>query len=159
MNLRVGQGFDLHRTQAGRPLVLGGVRIPSAFGLAGHSDADVLLHAITDAVLGALALGDIGLWFPDTDERWRDADSRRLLEIVLADERVRDWRLVNLDCTLFAEQPRFAPWREQICESLRRIFGCEAGRISVKAKTAEKCGEIGRGEAIAAAAVILLESA
>ena len=157
MNLRIGQGFDLHRTQAGRPLWLGGVLIPNEFGLLGHSDADVLLHAIIDAILGALSCGDIGQWFPDTDDKWLNADSKELLKTVLADERVRAWKLVNLDCTLFAERPKLAPLRDKIRESLRQLFDCHLDQISIKAKTAEKCGEIGRGEAIAASAIILLQ--
>ncbi len=157
MNFRIGQGFDLHRTQTGRPLFLGGISIPNDFGLQGHSDADVLLHAIIDALLGALACGDIGQWFPDTDDKWLDADSKILLKTVLQDERIRKWKLVNLDCTVFAERPKLAPWRDKIRESLRQIFDCRLDQISVKAKTAEKCGEIGRQEAIAAAAILLLE--
>ena len=153
---RIGQGFDLHRTKQGRRLVIGGVEIPSAFGLDGHSDADVLLHAVTDAFLGALALGDIGQWFPDKDPKYLDADSAELLRTVLRDKAFQGWRLVNLDCTLFAEAPKFSPWSLKVRTSLASIIGCDLSQVSVKAKTNEKLDAIGRGEAIAASAILLL---
>ncbi len=153
---RIGQGFDLHRTKQGRHLVIGGVEIPSAFGLDGHSDADVLLHAVTDAFLGALALGDIGQWFPDKDPKYLDADSAELLRTVLRDKTFQGWRLVNLDCTLFAEAPKFSPWSLKVRASLATIIGCDLSQVSVKAKTNEKLDAIGRGEAIAASAILLL---
>ena len=134
MSFRIGQGFDLHRTVEGRPLVIGGVSIPSQFGLLGHSDADVLLHAIIDALLGALAAGDIGIWFPDTAPAYKDANSADLLRTVLASNIFKGWRIVNLDCTVFAEQPKFAPWREQIRASLANILNCTVETISVKVR-------------------------
>lgn len=156
--IRIGHGYDLHRIVPDRALVLGGVHIPWDRGLLGHSDADVLLHAVTDAVLGALALGDIGRWFPDTDPRWRGADSADLLRQVLADPRVQPWRLGNLDATIQAERPKLAPHMDAIRQSLATLFGAEVAAISVKAKTMEGTGAIGQGEAMAAHAVILLES-
>ena len=158
MSFRIGQGFDLHRTVEGRPLVIGGVVIPSQFGLLGHSDADVLLHAIIDALLGALAAGDIGTWFPDTEPAYKDADSADLLRTVLASNIFKGWRIVNLDCTVFAEQPKFAPWREQIRASLANILNCPMENISVKAKTNEKLDAVGAGLAISASAIVLLEN-
>lgn len=155
--IRIGHGYDLHRIVPDRPLILGGVTIPWDRGLLGHSDADVLLHAITDAVLGALALGDIGRWFPDTDPQWRGADSAALLRQVLADPRVQPWRLVNLDATLQAERPKLAPHMDAIRQSIAAIFGADVAAVSVKAKTMEGTGPIGQGEAIAAHAVLLLQ--
>lgn len=157
MSFRVGQGFDLHRTVEGRALIIGGVHIPSQFGLLGHSDADVLLHAIIDALLGALAAGDIGTWFPDTDPAYKNADSAELLRKVLASEVFQGWRIVNLDCTIFAEKPKFAPWREQIRASIANILECPIENISVKAKTNEKLDAVGEGLAISASAIVLLE--
>ena len=157
MDLRIGQGYDIHRLAEGRELWLGGVRILSPVGLVGHSDADALLHAIIDAVLGALALGDIGGWFPDTDETWRGADSKMLLRRVLEDERVSAWRLVNLDCTIIAERPKLMAYKETIRASLATLVGCGMDRVSVKAKTHEKLDSLGAGEALSAIAVVLLE--
>jgi 2-C-methyl-D-erythritol 2,4-cyclodiphosphate synthase len=154
--MRIGHGFDLHRVVPDRRLVLGGVTIPWDRGLLGHSDADVLLHAITDAVLGAFALGDIGQWFPDTDPKWRGADSADLLRQVLADTRVGHWRLSNLDATIQAERPKLAPHIPAIRQSIADIFGVAIDQISIKATTMEGTDAIGRGEAIAAHAVILL---
>ena len=122
MDLRIGQGYDIHRLAEGRELWLGGIRIASPVGLVGHSDADALLHAVIDAVLGALALGDIGGWFPDTDETWRGADSKMLLRRVLEDERVASWRLVNLDCTIIAERPKLMAHKEAIRSSLAALL-------------------------------------
>jgi 2-C-methyl-D-erythritol 2,4-cyclodiphosphate synthase len=157
MDLRIGQGYDIHRLAEGRELWLGGVRIPSPVGLVGHSDADALLHSIIDAVLGALALGDIGGWFPDTDETWRGADSKQLLLRVLKDERVSAWHLVNLDCTIIAERPKLMTYKETIRASLAALFGCDVTCVSVKAKTHEKLDSLGAGEALSAIAVVLLE--
>ena len=157
MDLRIGQGYDIHRLAEGRELWLGGLHIPSPIGLVGHSDADAVLHAVIDAVLGALALGDIGGWFPDTDETWRGADSRELLRTVLRDDRVAKWRLVNLDCTVIAERPKLMAWKEAIRASMAELFGCGTERISVKAKTHEKLDSLGAGEALSAIAVVLLE--
>ena len=157
MDLRIGQGYDIHRLAEGRELWLGGVHIPSPVGLVGHSDADALLHAVIDAVLGALALGDIGGWFPDTDETWRGADSKLLLRRVLEDERVAAWRLVNLDCTVIAERPKLMVHKEAIRASLAALFGCGVECVSVKAKTHERLDSLGAGEALSAIAVVLLE--
>ena len=157
MDLRIGQGYDIHRLVEGRELWLGGVHIPSSIGLLGHSDADALLHSVIDAVLGALALGDIGGWFPDTDEAWRGADSRELLRTVLNDSRVAEWRLVNLDCTVIAERPKLMAYKETIRASLAELFSRGTERISVKAKTHEKLDSLGAGEALSAIAIVLLE--
>ena len=157
MDLRIGQGYDIHRLAEGRELWLGGIRIPSPVGLVGHSDADALLHAVIDAVLGALALGDIGGWFPDTDETWRGADSKMLLQRVLEDERVAAWHLVNLDCTIVAERPKLMAHKEAIRSSLAALFECDVTCVSVKAKTHEKLDSLGAGEALSAIAVVLLE--
>jgi 2-C-methyl-D-erythritol 2,4-cyclodiphosphate synthase len=154
--IRIGHGFDLHRIVPERDLVLGGIRIPWDRGLLGHSDADVLLHAVTDAILGALALGDIGRWFPDTDPQWRGADSAELLRHVLADVRAQPWRLGNLDATIQAERPKLAPHIEGIRDSLATILDADRDLISVKAKTMEGTGAIGQQEAMAAHVVVLL---
>jgi len=153
--LRIGQGYDLHRVTPGRPLRLGGITIPAPFGLDGHSDADVLLHAVIDAMLGSMALGDIGGWFPDTDPQWLGVDSRVLLQTVLDDPRMAAWHLVNLDCTIIAEHPKLAPWRSPIQQSLAAQFGVPPECISIKAKTNEGVDAVGSGEAIAAWAVLL----
>ena len=156
MKLRVGQGFDVHALVPGRPLVLGGVEIASTRGLLGHSDADVLLHAITDAILGAAAMGDIGQLFPDTDAAYENADSRLLLQ--QAAKRVRDagWRIENIDATVIAEQPRIAPHVAAMCQTIAASCDISANAVSVKGKTTEKLGFTGRGEGIAALAVALL---
>jgi 2-C-methyl-D-erythritol 2,4-cyclodiphosphate synthase len=156
MTMRIGEGWDTHPLVAGRPLVLGGVTIPHTHGLAGHSDADALAHAITDALLGAAALGDIGRHFPDSDERFRGADSLRLL--AEAARRVRDagFELGNVDSTVVAQAPRLAPHIEAMRERLAQALGIDIACVNVKAKTAEKMGPVGRGEAIEARAVCLL---
>jgi len=156
-SFRIGQGFDLHCIVEGRQLFIGGVNVPAPFGLEGHSDADALLHAITDAFLGAFALGDIGQWFPDNDPQFLNADSRILLKTVLSCDQLKQWKLVNLDCTIFAERPKIAPWREAIRASLAAILDCDISQVSVKAKTNEKQDAIGQGKALAAAAIVLLE--
>jgi len=153
---RVGHGFDVHRTADHRPLVLGGVPVPCTFGLLGHSDADVLLHAVTDAVLGALALGDIGQWFPDTDPQFAGISSVILLQQVLDDDRVRTWELMNLDCTIFAETPRLAVHVPAIRQSIADVFAVNVELVSVKATTTEKLGFVGRGEGLAAEAVVMM---
>ena len=158
MKLRVGTGFDIHRLAPGRPLLLGGVRIPHPSGLAGHSDADALLHAVADALLGAAGLGDLGRLFPDTDPRYAGADSAVLLREVLGRVRAAGWRPVNVDSTLIAERPRLAPHLDAMRENLARLLGMEAGAVSVKAKTHEGLDALGRGEAIAAQAIALLEA-
>lgn len=155
-DFRIGQGYDVHALVPGRRLVLGGVEIPGPMGLLGHSDADALLHALTDAVLGALALGDIGNWFPDDDPRWKGADSARLFEAAIEAARGDGWRIGNVDSTIIAQAPRLAPYVRQMRENLARLCGSSAGQISVKAKTAERLGAIGRREGIATQAVVLL---
>src|SRR5262245_14423424 len=145
---RVGSGHDSHRLAEGRPLILGGVRIDSAQGLVGHSDADVVLHAVTDALLGAAGLGDIGDAYPDTDARWKDADSRLFLAESLARLNQAGWKPVNLDVTVFAQQPKLGPVKAAIRESLANLVGLPLDVVNVKAKTGEQVGHIGRGEAI-----------
>jgi 2-C-methyl-D-erythritol 2,4-cyclodiphosphate synthase len=153
---RVGIGHDTHRTMVGRPLVLGGVTIPADFGLDGHSDADVLLHAVTDALLGAVGLGDIGEWFPDTAAEFAGADSARLFQRVVADVSAHGWRVVNLDCTIFAERPKLSAYKRAIAERIAELLGVETTAVNVKAKTGERVGPIGRGEALAAHAIVLV---
>lgn len=153
MSALVGIGYDSHRLLAGRRMVIGGVEIPGELGLDGHSDADVLAHAVTDALLGAAGLGDIGEHFPDTDERWRDADSMQLLAEVV--ERVHDagLQVVNVDCTVVMERPKLAPHRRAIRERLAGVLGLELRRVNVKASTGEGIGFVGRGEGVAALVV------
>jgi 2-C-methyl-D-erythritol 2,4-cyclodiphosphate synthase len=153
---RIGQGWDVHALVPGRPLVIGGVRIPSTRGLLGHSDADVLLHAIVDALLGAAALGDIGRHFPDTDARWRGADSRVLLAETAARVREAGWEPVNIDSTVIAQSPRLAAHLPAMVEAIAAAAGIAVGCVNVKAKTSERLGLVGRGEGIVAEAVALL---
>jgi 2-C-methyl-D-erythritol 2,4-cyclodiphosphate synthase len=155
---RVGIGYDSHRFVAGRPLVLGGQRIPHALGLAGHSDADAVAHALTDALLGAAGAGDIGRLFPDTDPRWKDADSMQLLATAYGVVRGRGYALVQADLTIIAEQPRLAPHVDAIAAALAAVLGVTAGDIGVKAKTNEGMGFVGRGEGLAVIAVATLEA-
>jgi len=157
MSFRIGTGFDLHRLAPQRRLVLGGVVIPFDKGLLGHSDADALCHAAADALLGALALPDLGQQFPDTDPAWKDADSLTLLGRVQAMIAGRGFRVVNLDATIIAQAPKLSPHFPAMAANLARVIGVATDRISVKAKTAEGVGAIGRGEAIAAEVVVLLE--
>ena len=157
MTLRIGNGFDVHALVAGRPLILGGVTIPHDRGLAGHSDADVLLHAITDAILGALALGDLGKHFPDTDPRWRGADSRALLRHVFALAFDAGWEVGNIDATLIAQAPKVAPYVAQMRTNIALDLTCDESRVSVKATTTEHLGFTGREEGIAALANVLLQ--
>jgi 2-C-methyl-D-erythritol 2,4-cyclodiphosphate synthase len=157
--LRVGTGYDLHRLAPGRPLVLGGVEIPHAAGLAGHSDADALSHAIIDAVLGAAAAGDIGRHFPDTDPQWAGASSLDLLRRAAGMVREAGFTIVNVDAVVVAERPKLAPHVAAMCERLARAMGIEASSVSVKGKTNEGLGEIGRGEAVAVHAVALVAGA
>jgi 2-C-methyl-D-erythritol 2,4-cyclodiphosphate synthase len=156
--LRVGQGFDLHALVKGRKLVVGGVIIPHDKGLEGHSDADVLIHAICDALLGAAALGDIGRHFPDTDPKYKDADSRALLRAVGGLLRQAGFAVVNVDATIIAQAPKMAAHIPAMRVNLAADLGIDLGHVNVKAKTAERLGAIGRGEGIAAEAVALLES-
>lgn len=155
--MRIGQGYDVHPLVAGRDLVLGGVKIPHPKGLLGHSDADVLLHAICDACLGAAGLGDIGRHFPDSDPRYRGIDSRKLLREVRARIAAEGWRLFNLDSTIVAQAPKLAPHIPAMIANIAEDFGIAASRINVKATTTEKLGFAGREEGIAAYAVVLLE--
>ena len=154
---RVGLGHDTHRTIEGRPLILGGVTIPSDSGLDGHSDADVLLHAINDAILGAAGLGDIGEWFPDTDVVWRDANSADLLASVLARLTELGVSIVNIDGIVFAQRPKLSPYKEPIRSQIATLLGVPLSRVNVKAKTGERVGPIGREEAIAAEVVVLID--
>jgi 2-C-methyl-D-erythritol 2,4-cyclodiphosphate synthase len=152
----VGIGYDSHRLQDGRRLVIGGVELEHERGLAGHSDADVLAHAVIDALLGAAGMGDIGEHFPDTDERWRDADSMSLLEQVVASVRERGIDVVNVDCTLVMERPKLGHHRAAIRESLATTLAVDLQRVNVKASTGEGIGFVGRGEGVAALAVASL---
>jgi 2-C-methyl-D-erythritol 2,4-cyclodiphosphate synthase len=155
--VRVGQGFDVHALVAGRKLVIGGVHIPYEKGLEGHSDADVLLHAITDALLGAAGLGDIGRHFPDTDPRYKDADSRVLLRETAKKLREAGWRVENVDATIIAQAPRMAPHVDAMRSNIAADLSIGAAGVNVKAKTTERLGFTGRGEGIAAEAVALVE--
>ena len=153
---RIGQGYDLHVLVEGRPLIIGGVHVEHPLGLAGHSDADVLAHAITDALLGAAGLGDIGHHFPDTDPAFKGADSMVLLKEAMAAVRARGWRLGNIDATIIAQQPKMKPWLPGMITALSTAIGCHPAQINVKAKTNEKVGTVGRCESIAALASALL---
>jgi 2-C-methyl-D-erythritol 2,4-cyclodiphosphate synthase len=155
--MRIGHGFDVHPLVPGRRLVIGGVAIPFERGLGGHSDADVLLHAVTDALLGAAGLGDIGRHFPDSDPAYRDADSRQLLREAMARVRAAGYAVANVDATIIAEAPRMAPHIPAMVANLAVDLGVDAARVNVKAKTTERLGFAGRGEGIAAEAVALLE--
>ena len=155
--MRVGQGFDVHALVADRRLIIGGVDIPFDRGLAGHSDADVLLHAICDALIGAAALGDIGTHFPDTDPRYKGADSRQLVRHVHGLLLGNGYRVVNVDCTIIAQAPKMAPHIPKMRENIAADLGIDTANVNVKAKTAERLGAIGRGEGIAAEAVALIE--
>jgi len=155
--MRIGQGSDVHALVEGRKLVIGGVTIPFGKGLAGHSDADVLLHAVCDALLGAAGLGDIGRHFPDTDPKYKNADSRAFLREVAAKVRDAGFAIANLDATIHAEAPKMAPHIGAMIANLAADLGLPASRINVKAKTAERLGAIGRGEGVAAEAIALLE--
>ncbi len=155
--MRIGQGFDIHALAEGRKLIIGGVTIPYERGLAGHSDADVLLHAICDALIGAAALGDIGKHFPDTDPRYAGIDSRKLLREVAQLLRARRYRVVNMDATVIAQAPKLAPFILGMRENIAADLGVAVEDVNVKAKTAERLGAIGRGEGIAAEVVVLIE--
>ena len=155
-DLRIGEGWDVHALVAGRPLVLGGVTVPHTHGLAGHSDADALLHAITDALLGAAGLGDIGRLFPDTDAAYAGADSAVLLARALERVHAAGWRVVNVDATIVAQAPKMAPHIPAMRERIAGVLGLGGDAVNVKAKTAEKMGPVGEGRAIEARAVCLL---
>lgn len=154
--IRIGEGHDIHRTIKGRPMVIGGVPIVCEFGLDGHSDADVLLHAIVDALLGATGKGDIGEWFPNTSQKFKGADSAKLLKVVWDEVVAEGWQLVNLDCTVSAERPKMKDVKPLIRSRLANLLGCEESTVNVKAKSGEAVGPIGRGEAISADVVVLL---
>ena len=154
--MRIGHGYDVHRLNAGRPLILGGVEVPSEVGLDGHSDADVLAHAITDAVLGAAAMGDIGAHFPDTDPEWEGADSIGLLREVVARVTAEGWRVGNVDATVVLQRPKLRPHIDAMRQRLAEALGLEIGAVSVKATTGEGMGWVGSGEGAAAHAVALL---
>jgi len=155
-SIRIGEGWDVHQLAEGRRLVLGGVEIAHDKGLLGHSDADVLAHAITDALLGAAALGDIGRHFPDTDPQFRGADSMVLLAEAARRVRAAGWQIGNVDSTVVAQAPKLAPHIPAMCERLARVLGLDAGQVNVKAKTAEKLGPVGEGRAMEARAAVLL---
>lgn len=157
--MRIGQGFDVHALVPGRKLIIGGVDIPYAHGLLGHSDADVLLHAVTDALLGAAGLGDIGRHFPDSDPRFKDADSRQLLRETARLVEEAGYRTVNVDATVIARAPRMAPHVAAMAANIAADLGIEAGCVNIKAKTTESLGFTGRGEGIAAQAIALIERA
>src|SRR5579872_3359740 len=154
--MRVGIGHDTHRLAEGRPLILGGVRVEHGRGLVGHSDADVVLHALTDALLGAAGLGDIGDAFPDTDPAYAGIDSAILLTQALERVRAAGWRPINLDCTIFAQRPKLAPYKAAIRQRLAELVGLPVEAVNVKAKTGELVGPIGREEAMSADAIVLI---
>ena len=156
MDIRTGLGWDNHRIAPGRPLILGGVRIQSEIGLEGHSDADVLAHAITDAILGAAALGDIGMHFPDTDARWKGADSLQFLRHACELARAAGYRISNVDSTVILERPKLKDYRLTIRETLAKQMGEPLDRISVKFKTSEKVGPVGEGRSAEAQAIVTL---
>ena len=156
IQFRVGTGFDVHALVEGRPLVLCGVAVPWEKGLLGHSDADVALHALMDALLGAVALGDIGKHFPDTDDRYKGADSRKLLETVVKLLDAEGWKVNNVDVTIIAQRPKLAPFIPQMKKTVAQDLGIDAGAVNIKATTTEKLGFTGRGEGIAAEAIASL---
>ena len=153
---RIGEGWDIHALVAGRPLILGGVHIPFHLGLLGHSDADALLHAITDALLGAAGLGDIGSHFPDTDEQFKGADSSKLLAEAARRVRATGYEIGNIDSTVIAQAPRLAPHIAAMRSAVARTLGLDVSQINIKAKTAEKMGPVGQGQAIEARAVAMI---
>jgi 2-C-methyl-D-erythritol 2,4-cyclodiphosphate synthase len=157
--VRVGFGIDVHAFGPGDTVTLGGVRIPHSRGVVAHSDGDVLLHALVDALLGAAGLGDIGEHFPDSDARWRGADSRQFVTATLEMLARRSWRVLNVDLTLLAQQPRLAPWREQIRHSVAGLLGIGLSEVNVKATSTEHLGFLGRNEGLAAMASVLIDRA
>ena len=157
--VRIGQGWDSHRLAPGRPLILGGVRVPSEFGLEGHSDADVLSHAITDAILGAAALGDIGMHFPDSDPKWKGSDSLVFLRHARELAEARGYRIVNVDSTIILERPRLRDYREAIRNKVAEALGVDPSRVSLKFKTAEKLGPVGEGRSAESQAIVALAAA
>ncbi len=157
MRFRVGQGFDVHRFGGSGPLILGGVEIPSEVGLLAHSDGDVLLHALIDALLGGLGLGDIGHWFPDNDAKWHKASSVMMLKTVAREIQARAWRVVNADMTVICQRPKISPYRSQMIEVVAKALDIPITQVNIKGTTTEGLGFAGRGEGIAAQAVVLLE--
>jgi len=157
--MRVGIGYDIHQLVEGRDLILGGLEIPYDKGLAGHSDADALLHAITDALLGAAGLGDIGEYFPDTDPKWKGADSGMMLKEAFKNVRRRGWEVENIDCNIIAQAPKLKPYKSQMEARIASLLEIETRRVNVKARTNEGLDAVGRGEAIITQAVVLLKPA
>ena len=158
MDIRTGLGWDNHRLAEGRPLILGGVTVPCEFGLDGHSDADVLSHAVTDALLGALALGDIGMHFPDTDPRWKGCDSLVFLRHAVLLVKEQGYAISNVDATVILQRPKLKDYREAMREALAKCLGLEINRVSVKFKTAEKVGPVGEGRSAEAQAVVTVRA-
>jgi len=156
-NLRIGQGYDLHRLTENRDLILGGIKIPYKLGLLGHSDADVLTHAIMDAMLGAISLGDIGLHFPPSDEKFKDISSIKLLHHIKELLKENNAQLINIDSTIMAQKPKLLPYIQEIRNCLAKELDLDIDRVSVKATTTEKCDDVGKGLAIAASAIVLVE--
>ncbi len=156
MNIRIGNGYDIHKLVADRPLILGGIKIPHSLGLLGHSDADVLIHSIMDALLGALGMGDIGHYFPPSDPKWKGANSKVLLEQVRNIVASQGWEIGNIDSTIVAEQPKLKPHLKSMRGAIAKTLNVEIDRISIKATTNEKLGPVGREEGICAYAVVLL---
>lgn len=154
--IRTGLGWDNHRIVEGRPLILGGIEVPCEFGLDGHSDADILLHALTDALLGALALGDIGMHFPDTDPKWKDSSSDRFLVHAAALARDGEWTIANVDTTVILQRPKLQDFRAPIRANIARLLELDLDRVSVKFKTAEKVGPVGEGKSAEAQAIVTL---
>jgi 2-C-methyl-D-erythritol 2,4-cyclodiphosphate synthase len=157
-DFRVGIGHDTHRLVEGRPLILGGTRIDHPRGLFGHSDADVVMHAVADALLGAAGLGDIGEWYPDTDPQWKGLDGSALLDDVVGRVARAGWRAVNCDVIIHAQEPKVSPYKAEIRATLARLLGLNPDEVNIKAKTGEHVGPIGRGEAISCEAVVLLKA-
>ncbi len=155
--IRIGTGFDVHQLVEGRPCIIGGVTIPYEKGLLGHSDADVLLHAVTDAVLGAVGMGDIGTHFPDTDEAYKDADSLKLLEEVWALIESKGYVLGNIDCTIMAQRPKMLPYIPQMRAVIAKALHADESQVNVKATTTEQLGFVGRGEGVAAQTAVILK--
>ncbi|MGM0924516.1 MAG: 2-C-methyl-D-erythritol 2,4-cyclodiphosphate synthase [Bacillota bacterium] len=155
--LRIGQGFDVHQLVEGRPLILGGIEIPYEKGLLGHSDADVLLHTVADACLGAIAAGDIGKHFPDTDPEFKDADSAKLLQHVWQLVKEKGYALLNIDCTIIAQKPKMSPYIDQMRERIAELLEADINQVNVKATTTEQLGFTGRGEGIASQATVLIQ--
>lgn len=156
--MRIGHGYDVHKLVEGRKCIIGGVDIPSKLGLLGHSDADVLLHAISDAILGAAAMGDIGHLFPDTDDKWKGADSLKLLEEVVRQVSLKGYKIINIDSTILAQVPKMAPYIEQMRENIAKVCNIDFDLVSVKATTEEGLGFTGKKEGIAVHAVCLIDN-